>query len=200
MQNGRRVIVVDVDDVQLDFNSTICLWHNLTFGTNYCRADVKSWQLAEVWKCSIEEMAVRVEAFYDSEYHDKIQVVEGALHGLSRLAGDYSPVAVTNRPERMAEKTLRLLDSHGLRDHLESAYFVGTPWFPGGSSHVTTKADVCRELNALLAIEDSMGNAKAIAEVGVPVLLLDTPWNQGETPRGVTRVPNWPAILEKIYF
>jgi uncharacterized HAD superfamily protein len=43
-----------------------------------------------------------------------------------------------------------------------------------------------------------MVNAKAIAELEIPVLLLDTSYNQGELPKGVIRCDDWKGILEEI--
>lgn len=47
-------------------------------------------------------------------------------------------------------------------------------------------------------VEDYLGNALEIAAAGVPVLLLDAPYNRGKTPRGVTRCYNWKEIKARI--
>ncbi|NLI92699.1 MAG: hypothetical protein GX434_10980 [Peptococcaceae bacterium] len=66
--------------------------------------------------------------------------------------------------------------------------------FAGGAS----KTFAVRELGINVFVEDFMSNALEIASIGVPVLLLDTPYNQGKTPKGVTRCYNWREIKELI--
>jgi uncharacterized HAD superfamily protein len=40
--------------------------------------------------------------------------------------------------------------------------------------------------------------ALAAADVPIPVLLFDRPWNQAELPPGVTRVTDWDQALRVI--
>ena len=40
--------------------------------------------------------------------------------------------------------------------------------------------------------------ASAVAEMAIPVLLFDRPWNQGSLPRNVQRVRSWTEVLTQV--
>jgi uncharacterized HAD superfamily protein len=61
-----------------------------------------------------------------------------------------------------------------------------------------SKEDLSIELGLNLFIEDSLSTAKKIAEKGIPVILLDKLWNQGELPENVRRVATWENVLVQI--
>ena len=56
------------------------------------------------------------------------------------------------------------------------------------------KPRIVRELRLDLLIEDELHVALAAAEVPIPVLLFDRPWNQADLPIGVTRVLTWDQV------
>jgi hypothetical protein len=194
----KRILGFDLDDVVIDFNGPICGWHNVKYGSNYCRADIKTYELGKLWQCPREEANRRVYEFYFSQEHQVIPAVAGAIDGLRFLQsrGDIL-VSATSRPAEIRDLTLDLLTSYGVMHLFEEFHFLGH-WHGGPHGQHVTKASVCREVEVELFVEDSLSHAQIIATAGIPVLLLDTPWNQGETPPLVTRVPNWEKILEKI--
>jgi uncharacterized HAD superfamily protein len=51
------------------------------------------------------------------------------------------------------------------------------------------------ELGIEVFIDDSLHNAEDIASIGIPVYLLDAPWNQGETGQLIKRVYSWKEII-----
>ena len=53
-------IGVDLDDVLIDLNRSLSLFHNAKFGTTYDIEDVRSFELEKVWNCTTEEMIRRV--------------------------------------------------------------------------------------------------------------------------------------------
>lgn len=63
--------------------------------------------------------------------------------------------------------------------------------FTGGMS----KTFAVKENAVDIFVDDFMTNALEIASLGVPVLLMDSPYNQGKLPRGVTRCYCWDDIL-----
>ena len=62
--------------------------------------------------------------------------------------------------------------------------------FTGGLS----KTFAVKEYGIDVFVEDFITNALEIAAIGVPVLLLDAPYNQGKLPNGVIRCSNWEQI------
>jgi uncharacterized HAD superfamily protein len=65
-------------------------------------------------------------------------------------------------------------------------------------SNLGGKEKLVRQWSMELFIEDYQLNARKIAASGVPVLLLDTTYNQGALPREIVRCKDWPAILQAI--
>jgi len=62
--------------------------------------------------------------------------------------------------------------------------------FTGGLS----KTFAVKKYGVDVFVEDFITNALEIAALGVPVLLLDAPYNQGKLPQGVIRCSNWQEI------
>ncbi|HYL79708.1 MAG TPA: hypothetical protein VEU07_02790, partial [Candidatus Acidoferrum sp.] len=63
-----------------------------------------------------------------------------------------------------------------------------------GETSAEYKPRIVRELRLDLLIEDELHVALAAAEVPVPVLLFDRPWNQADLPSGMRRVSNWDEV------
>jgi len=59
----------------------------------------------------------------------------------------------------------------------------------------TTKVEIAKALDIELAIEDSGELALAMAEEGIPSLLLDYPWNKKQDHQLITRVKNWRGMF-----
>jgi len=54
------------------------------------------------------------------------------------------------------------------------------------------------KIGAAVFIEDALHNANKMAEAGIPVLLVDTPWNQVSLEPGIYRVYSWSEIVAKL--
>jgi len=116
--------------------------------------------------------------------------MEGALQGIQDLlSAGYEIVYITMRKPGDEERiTLKWLKKNKI-PHAK-VIFVGE----------MSKIDAVRENNIDIFVEDSMSNALEIAAIGVPVILLDATYNQGNMPKGVMRSLNWKQILETIQF
>ena len=114
--------------------------------------------------------------------------MKGAKQGIETLLGEgHEVVYVTARSPEEKDVTLRWMDKYKIPyDHI---IFAGMK---------SNKVDLIKEWQLELFIEDYMGNAEAIADSGTQVLLLDTTYNQGELPAGVTRCSNWMQIVKEI--
>lgn len=181
---------VDLDDVLIDCVPALCEFHNRQYGTNFRRADVRSFHLHEVWGCSTEEVTRCIGEFYGSPEHAKATPVEGAVAAIRKLQerGELTAV-ITARAESAREATEALLAC----------------CYPSLTSLVTytnheTKATVCKELDVQVFMDDAGHNAEDVASVVELSLLFDTPWNRKHVPSrpNLRRVYSWQEALAMI--
>jgi len=68
----------------------------------------------------------------------------------------------------------------------------------GSADKKRTKSSVCKELGIDIFIEDAPVYAKNISEAGIPVILIDAPWNRETSGELITRVYSWDEVLDTI--
>lgn len=113
--------------------------------------------------------------------------ISGAKEGIETLLQEgHEVIYVTARTPEEEDITLRWLSQYEIP--YEHVIFTG----------FKSKVDLVQQREIEVFIEDYHVNAKAIAASGVPVLLLNTSYNQVELPSGVTRCQDWNQILEEI--
>lgn len=87
--------------------------------------------------------------------------------------------------------TLKQLDKHypGIFDDIVFVHFYTDKHIP--------KSEVCRKLGVHYLIEDSLENAMDVAEVGIPVFVLEKPRNsrRDETHENIYKIQNWKDII-----
>src|SRR3989344_1731882 len=183
---------VDFDDVLLDCNTSLALFHNSRYGTSYERKDIRSWHLEHTWGCTRQEAIARVKEWYHSPEHLQSTLIPGALEAVTELAQSHELHLITSRPAQVKDLTQILLERHfagRFAGHHFTSHFE-----PGAGS----KADVCRNLGISLLIEDSLMHANDVAANGVTVLLLDSPWNQEVVSGNIIRIFSWRDALDFI--
>lgn len=190
------VIGVDFDDVIMQTNRAMALWHNRVYGTSYKREDVYTYDLTKIWNCSHEQMASRIREFYYSPEHKGIVPMERAVESLLLLQHKETQV-ITARRQEHREITLSLAEKH-------APFLVGQFNFPNSNTSnrlnaELSKADICMKLGVEVFIEDYLKYALDVALVGIPTFLLDAPWNQtDDLPHNIMRVYHWDQILEEL--
>ena len=114
--------------------------------------------------------------------------MKGAVEGINcLLEAGHEIIYVTARSCGAEEKvTYRWFKNNNI--YMKKAYFTGG----------ATKKEVVRENAIDVFVDDVLTNAEEIASLGVPVLLMDSPYNQGELPQGVIRCYSWDDILWNI--
>jgi len=192
----KRIIGIDIDDVLIDTHgSRLNDFYNDRFGTSWKKEDYFSIKLEEVWGNTKEEAAALVEEYINSNYHDSSPPHEYAKEAIAELSKHNSLVLITARKEEMREKTLAIIQTH-FPDTFSEVHFTNH-YFAGDKA--VKKSDVCKELGVSIFIDDTLHNAEDISAAGIPVLLLDQPWNQADAlPPLVTRVFSWKEILERL--
>ncbi len=191
----RKVIGVDFDDVLFKCNDALAVFHNTTYGTSYSKSDVHEFDLSSVWNCTPEETRRRIYEFVSSDFHHQAEAVFGAYDALKTLGEGNDIVIVTGRHESAKDATLEWLSKNFLGLYRE-IHFVGHD--DPDESKRRLKSEVVKELGISLFIDDASHFAADVASAGIPVLLFDTPWNQGDIAPGVTRVFSWEEILTLI--
>lgn len=184
------IIGFDLDDVLLNFNDALFPYHNKRFGTNYNRTHIKTFDLGELWQCSREEVEKRILDFYHSQEHHEALPVEGAIEVINNLKDRHDLFVITARPEELKHETLSWLEQH-FPKMFKAVHF--TNHFHG-SNNRRAKGDVCLEIGVETFIEDSLHNANDVARLGIPVLLLDAPWNQEEIKLPIKRIYSWREV------
>ncbi len=186
-------ITVDLDSVLSATGHFLVDWHNRKYKTSHAYEDISTFDLWIVWGCSEEEGIRRIGEFNRSEVVITVPVLPGAQEGIDQLA-DHELYVLTSRPETIETATRQWVDTYFPRK-FQDVYFSHHVMREGGRS----KGEVMKDMGAELHIEDCLAYAQEIAEHGLPVVLLDCPWNQnGNLGDLIHRVSGWQAVVEKV--
>jgi len=177
-------IGIDIDGVVSDSYTAWLGELNRHFGKNV--TVLKDYEMHMAFDVPSEEMS----RFF-VENVDRLftipQPMAGAREGIcALLERGHEIVYITARRECERRLTLQWMERHGIP--YEHALFTG----------FGSKVELAREWRLEVFIEDYLKNAKAIAALGIPVLLLDADYNRGETPPGVIRCADWKDIVTTI--
>lgn len=110
----------------------------------------------------------------------------GVKKVLEIIRREHQIYLVTARGMKEGDVTRHWLDGHSIP--YDELMLVGD----------RSKVEVCEEHKLELFIEDYDGNARRIAEAGLPVIIFDAPYNRVELPQGITRCYNWGQVLQVI--
>lgn len=190
-----KTIAVDFDDVLMDFNAGFLVSHNNLYKTTLTYEDLIDYDNWErVYGTDKETMTDRAKHFYHSPEHMLVSPVIGAVEAITQLSKTYSLQIVTSRPATVRENTLKWLDQHFPKlfhdYHFTNIYAADMDIKP------RSKPEVCKEIGAVVLIDDALRHASDVANSGIPALLPDRPWNRSHTPEGVTRVKNWDDVVK----
>src|SRR3989344_1773862 len=102
----RKTIGIDLDDVLLDFNGTLCHYYNTRYEPRYAWENIETFALEDRWHCSREEARRRIFEFYDTPEHAEARPVKGAPEALRTIAQTHDCIVITSRPESIRDMTL----------------------------------------------------------------------------------------------
>jgi len=178
-------IVIDVDDVILNYASALIRHLNSNFGKNFRKKQVKSWDLAGYYPIETEEVIKVWEKFHETEQYSNLKIVDKAKEGMAELSKKGEIYLATYRDERFREKTERNLEK--LPSIWEELIFTN-----GGR-----KRDIYKKLNASYVIDDSLRNVSdALQEKVENTILFDQPWNhQDDAKFNYRRYRGWDEII-----
>lgn len=178
-------IGLDIDGVVADSFSVFLRELNKHYGKDFTKID--NYNMAKLYDVAGDDLSnfftVNMEYLYTAP-----KPMEGAVETIhSWLEAGHEIIFITARRCGAEEEvTLKWFEQNGIPGN--KIIFVG------GAS----KTFAVKENGIDIFVEDFMTNALEIAVLGVPVLLLDSPYNQGKLPKGVTRCYNWQEIVLNI--
>ncbi|HLC55480.1 MAG TPA: hypothetical protein VJJ75_03010 [Candidatus Nanoarchaeia archaeon] len=170
----KPVVTVDLDGVVFDFVRPMIVRVNNTYNTSYTFEDAAHYNLAAAFHLPQEEIDILVEQVV---FEDSLPFVHGAVEGLEKLAGDYSPVYVTSRRYTWKDPTEKALSRLPALCKGQLC-FTSKEGFPLDGY----KGSILLQLGSKLHLEDGLHFAREVAEKGIPVILFDQPWNQRHRP------------------
>lgn len=190
----KRVIGVDFDDVLFGFNRAMAAYSRDKYGTSYTYDDIKSYALNEACGCTPEEVTRRIYEFYDTEYDCNGLPLVGAVEAVKELSRDNELIIITARPRK--EGIFSWLEKHF--EGLFSKVIFSNP-FHNDLDKNMSKAVIAEKEGVGIFIEDAAHHANSLSIVGIPVILLNSPWNkEAKLNDGIIRVDSWKDILKEI--
>ena len=175
--NGRRRLVIDVDEVLLKLLSKVCdvLRENYPGLENVRPENFTEYRLGSVTGWSKSQESAFHRNFIEVPEYDNVDPVEGSQEAVIRLAQIYEIAAVTNRRAypQVIEKTQRNLRRHFGEAFDGRLHVIGPLDGPFG-----LKGIYCKEIGAHVVAEDRKEQATDIATLGMDVMLLTTNWNR----------------------
>lgn len=186
-----RKIGIDLDDILLDFNGALVKFYNAKHGTNYTKDGMTSFFLEDNWGISGEQLQEELNEFYSSSYHKDADPIVGSIEAIAELAKDNELYIVTASPQIIEAEIRVWLGRHYTADFKHIHFTRKTPF----DESIQNKKDACTGLGIEVFIDDALHNAENIALCGIPVFLLDSPWNQGPVEPPIRRVYSWYEIV-----
>ena len=184
------VIAVDLDNVIAETDPKIREILKILSGLSLSQDDILSFEYSNALIAKgvepltarkLEEDALKI---FHGEECCHVNPIQGALEGLSRLAkAGMSLVIVTSRPVTCEHLTRIWLNDHDI--FFTELLFV--------------KEKVKYAHNWSFLVEDAAHHAKAVAEMGIPVCLLDYPWNTIISHPLIRRAKYWREIVEILF-
>ena len=186
-------IYVDLDDVLCETARGFLGLLASRFDRRVAFEEIHDFDLAVSFDLSPEELERFFDLAHRAERLEALAPIAGAIETVRGwVAGGHEVAVVTGRPPSSAQASRRWLARHRV-PHRELV-FVDKYGRPGGAAGVLPLDAVGPEVYRL-AVEDSLATARTLAARGLPVLLLDRPWNRGACD-GATRCADWRQVRD----
>ncbi|HAP94125.1 MAG TPA: hypothetical protein DCM26_05825 [Desulfotomaculum sp.] len=178
-------IGVDIDGVIADTFSILVREMNDYFGAGLKLEDIDDYDIFKAYGIKVADMH-RFICDREEVLIGKPVLKDGANKYLNMLSTKHTIYLVSAREDKYLLSTKIWLQERGVPyDHL---ILLG--------QH--DKRATCTKMAIDLLVEDSLKNACQVSDCGIPVILLDAPYNQGELPPLVGRSYSWQEIYNLI--
>ncbi|CAM9154489.1 unnamed protein product, partial [Ectocarpus fasciculatus] len=193
----KPILAVDIDEVLCDFMGALVKFHNAVYETSLSSTDFHSYSFHEVWGGTSAQCQDKMSLFFSSSHFlVGLQPVAGAQAMTKVLKEYYDLHLVTSRQHKLEEITRVWIRKH-FPDTFIDIHFGNHYCEPGQKS--IPKSELCKAINAVLLIDDSLTYAVDCSSHDIPVILFGNyAWNRGSVPEKkahlVSRVNSWEGI------
>ncbi|MEM7247804.1 MAG: hypothetical protein AAF533_20875 [Acidobacteriota bacterium] len=186
-------LYLDLDDVLAETTRALVELARREFDRDVAYEDLSSFDFRESLSFTEEELDAFFLRAHESEVVAKLPLMTGVSDVLQRWdAQGHRLEIVTGRPPATRASTEEWIESHSLpiatlRFADKYGRFNEQPGAESLEQVLSSPPD--------LAFEDSLPVARHLAAHGVPVVLVDRPWNQhDELPDGLVRCETWVEV------
>ena len=200
----KPIIAVDIDEVLTPFVPLLIEFYN----KNYLLENQEpltmnlfhSYHFRDVWGGSEERSKQIVDAFLESEYFLGQAILDPeALVVLQKLSEKYKLVIVTSRQHKIQKQTELFLSKYFPNTFAE--ILMGNHYGESGQVQMS-KPEMCKQLNAILLIDDSLRYCQQCVDDKIPAILFGNyAWNASKAPldnNWIIRVDNWTHVEQAV--
>jgi uncharacterized HAD superfamily protein len=195
-QLGRRMIGLDFDDSMFNYIGAMLAYRNATRGSSYTENDFTTDAFHEVWGGTPEDTDAFLREFYQQPEFADLEVLPGVVEGLTVLKAKNDFSVITARSQNLEQMTMRGIDTH-LPGLISGVYHTNHYSKEPGVIKMS-KAEIGKKIGISLMVEDSRRHAIECCSEGIPGILINKSWNQGELPAGIIRVNDWSEVVDYI--
>ena len=187
-------IAVDIDDVLLDSMPVMLDFYNSLSDEEIHYSDLNKYDYLGFLADKKQSMIDFFGTFNRRENIFLVQPFQDSQKYIRLLAKNHELVALTSRPRYIQPETEEQIQL--FFPEIKTVIFNNAnidTW--GTTANERSKAEICEEQDIHVLIDDQLRYTNDTHD-SLRVLLLDQPWNQGDTPPNVTRVCGWKEIYD----
>lgn len=186
------VIILDFDDVCVDFMQSFCKYHNEKYGTNLISKELVNYDLS-ILELSDSDTKKRIEDFHHSTEFKNMPIIDGAKAGIEELHKLGDIIVISYRDKCFQKQTEEQAEKHF--PGLIKKVICNGVWATGGE--YIKKAQLAKQHGAIMAVDDGIHHVEGYADHNIPALLFTRPWNKHHTCKHKhIRVSSWKEIVE----
>lgn len=198
---AKQTVSIDIDDVIADSTEAMRLLVNERTGAILTREDYfnvggEYWGYYErVWRehglhdqVSFKDLSA--EMAVDQSH---VPLLPGAEFAVHELLKQFNVVFVTSRDASWESATRRWLSEQFQHDEPQ-VYFAEHH----KDVRAKTKGQLCKELGAVLHIDDNVAHCQSVLDEGIAAILFGSYGWQTDIPSGLTCCKDWPEVLEQV--
>lgn len=196
---NKPTVAIDIDDVLADSTDALRLLVNTRTNSSLTKEDYMTsgeyWGYYErVWAEHGLSDRIKFSDFEKEMEADQshVPLLPSAEFAIRELSKRYHVVLVTARNiewERATKQWLKLHFGDGI-----DVYYTGHR----RADDYKSKGQICKELGAVLMIDDNPGHCQAVMDEGVDAILFGKYGWHEDIPKGVIQCKDWPAVLDYV--
>jgi uncharacterized HAD superfamily protein len=178
-------IGVDIDGV---LANSLPLWVtelNKFFNKNKRLEDIHLYEIHKTYEITAADFEIFLER-KGSLLMSKPVPVTGSSYYLGRLKQQHEICIISARDKKYFQETHSWLEKNGLP--YDELLLLG--------SH--EKKEFCLEKNLKVLVEDTLEIGIKVSAAGIPVMLMDAPYNRGDLPELIYRKHSWEEIYRAL--